>query len=136
MPSTQKIMNSQNCLFDLEFRKKTRSLYPGACAHEFESIMQIVIEVLIGWRDHKGFSGIFGVPIAFASSTEEQARYTLHSHICVWIKHFNNIRDLMFDDNDIVKQAARNEMLNYFIIILETSFGLFFNHEYFERLRL
>ena len=123
IPSTMQVMDSENCMLDLEFRKKTRSTYPGACAHEFESIMQIVIEVLLGWKDGKGSHGIFGVPIAFASSTEEQARYTLHSHICVWIKHFNDIRNLMFDDNEIVKNAACNEMLNYFKSVAKASFG-------------
>ena len=123
IPSTSEIMSLQNCVLDLEFRKKIRSTYPGACAHEFESIMQIVIEVLIGWKNGKGSSGIFGVPVAYADSVEEQARYTLHSHICVWIKHFNEIRHLMFDDNETIKQAARNEMLNYFRSVAKASFG-------------
>ena len=123
IPSTSQIMDLQNCILDLQFRKKTRSTYPGACAHEFESIMQIVIEVLIGWKDGKGVSGIFGVPIAFADSVEEQCRYTLHAHICVWIEHFNEIRQLIFDDNETIKQAARDEMLNYFKTVAQASFG-------------
>ena len=90
-PTTQDIMNNEACLADLTFRKKTRATYPGACAHEFESVMEIVKEILIGWMDGKGVNGIFGVPLAYADAAEEQSRYTLHSHICVWIENFNKV---------------------------------------------
>lgn len=32
-------MDNEKCLEDLVFRKNTRAMYPGACAHEFTSIM-------------------------------------------------------------------------------------------------
>ena len=114
LPSTEDIMNVEDCVADFEFRKQCRAEYPGACAHEFENIMQVVKEVLIGWKSGKGTNGIFGVPIAFADSVEEQARYTLHSHICVWIKDFNTVRQFMFHSNSIIRDAARKEMLKYF----------------------
>ena len=87
--STQDIMNNEARLADLTFRNKTRATYPGACAHEFESIMQVVKEVLIGWKDGEATNGIFGIPLAYADSVKEQARYTLHSHIYIWVEYFN-----------------------------------------------
>ena len=123
LPTNGQILDVEDCLLDLQFRKKTRSTYPGACAHEFESVMQVVKEVLIGWKDGQGSNGIFGVPLAYADSVEEQMRYTLHSHICVWIKHFNQVRNLMFDENMIIKQAARAEMLKYCKLAGQATFG-------------
>ena len=85
--------------------------------------MQIVIEVLIGWKNGKGHNGIFGVPIAYGESIEEQARFSLHSHICVWIKGFNEIRDLMFDKDHVLRNDARKEMLRYYKLIGQASLG-------------
>ena len=41
--------SNEKCIADLNFRKKTRVTYPGACAIEFNSVIHIVIECLIGW---------------------------------------------------------------------------------------
>ena len=64
---------------DFNARKKWRSKYPGACVTEYESMMQVVIGILIGWdsKSRSGNSGIFGIPEAYADCCEEQARYTL-----------------------------------------------------------
>ena len=77
-----------------------RAKYPGVCVLEYESIIQVVINILIGWNDKTkiGANGIFGVPLAYADCCAEQARYTLHSHISVWIKYFNEVRNLLFHD--------------------------------------
>jgi hypothetical protein len=71
------------CLADMTIRKDTRVQHPGACSLEFQSMMQIIIEAVIGWdRDScTGTRGIFGVPIAFAGADEEQGRHTLHRHL-------------------------------------------------------
>ena len=83
LPSIEQIQDQNYCLLDFNTRKKVRSKYPGACALEYQSIIQIVINILIGWDNktklHK--NGIFGIPLAYADCCEEQARYTLHSHI-------------------------------------------------------
>ena len=52
LPSTDGIVDKSNCLLDFNARKKWRAKYPGACVTEYESIMQIVIRILIGW-DHE-----------------------------------------------------------------------------------
>ena len=58
LPTTEDIMNNEVCLADLAFRKKVRGTYPGACAHELKSIIQVVKEVLIGWKDGKANNGM------------------------------------------------------------------------------
>ena len=53
LPSTESIHDRSKCLLDFNARKKWRTDYPGACAIEYESVMQIVIAVLIGWDNEK-----------------------------------------------------------------------------------
>ena len=91
LPNIFDISDQSKCLLDFEARKKWRGKYPGACAMEYENIVQIVIRVIIGWNqsEQKGYKGAFGIPLAYGDSCEEQARYTLHSHISVWISIFS-----------------------------------------------
>ena len=125
IPNVEDIMNQSKCLVDFEARKCWRAKYPGACAIEYENIVQIVIKVLIGWNqsEQKGIGGIFGMPLAYADSCEEQARYTLHSHILVWIENFNNVRDLLFHEDESIKKSASQILQSYFENIAQASFG-------------
>ena len=81
--------------------------------------------MLIGWdkENHKGRHGIFGIPQAYADCCEEQARFTLHSHISIWIENFNDTRNLLFDDNETIRQEAKKELELYFSKIAQSSFG-------------
>ena len=110
---------------DFNARKKWRTNHPGACVTEYESIMQIVVQILIGWNqeNHTGARGIFGIPEAYADCCEEQARYTLHSHITVWVKNFNDVRNLLFHSNREIRERAVNEMQSYFNIIAQATLG-------------
>ena len=87
-------------------------------------MIQIVINILIGWEQSSqvGENGIFGIPLAYADCCEEQARYTLHSHISIWIKNFNGVRDLLFHENAGIRQKAKDELENYFQMIAQASF--------------
>ena len=87
--------------------------------------MQIVIRILIGWdhESNRGESGIFGIPQAYADCCEEQARYTLHSHITVWVKDFNDTRNLLFHEDQIVREKAKGELEKYFEMIAQASLG-------------
>lgn len=48
IPTTQGMMNEEMCFLDLTLCKKIRSEFPGACAIEFQSIIDIVMKVLVG----------------------------------------------------------------------------------------
>ena len=91
LPSINDIEDKAKCLLDFNARKKWRAQYPGACAIEYESVIQVIIAILIGWDQggNQGSNGIFGIPLAYADCCEEQARFTLHSHISIWIENFN-----------------------------------------------
>ena len=129
LPDKNDMENQNYCLLDLNTRKKLRTKYPGACVTEYRSIIQIVINILIGWNEktQSGRSGIFGVPIAYADCCEEQARFTLHSHISIWIQDFNTVRNLLFDNDDIIRQKAKSELESYFKKIAQVSFGDLFD---------
>ena len=77
-------MEQNECIADLLFRSKLRLDNPGACSREYNSIMQIIMECLIGWNfkfKKQTSLGIFGKVFGWCDTTEEQARFTLHSHI-------------------------------------------------------
>jgi len=61
IPSIEDIEDKARCVLDFHARKKWRAKYPGACAIEYESVIQVVISVLIGWNKEtrKGKSGFF-----------------------------------------------------------------------------
>ena len=123
--------SQQFCLLDLNTRKNLRKKYPGACVLEYKSIVQIVINILIGWNDKtkSGTNGIFGVPLVYADCCEEQARYTLHSHISVWIENFNEVRNKLHHHKESVRNIARKELENYFQSIAQASFGDIFDFD-------
>jgi hypothetical protein len=45
----QPSMRQNVCISDMLYRSKIRIDNPGACAREYNSIMQIIMESLIGW---------------------------------------------------------------------------------------
>ena len=46
-------------IFDSVFRSKLRIDNPGACAREYNSIMQIIMEAWIGWDFKEGKQSFF-----------------------------------------------------------------------------
>ena len=131
LPNINEIQDQKYCLLDFNTRKKVRSKYPGACAIEYQNIMQIVINILIGWDSKSKLHnrGIFGIPLAYADCCEEQARYTLHSHISVWVEGFNKVRNLLFHESMDIRNMAREELQKYFDTIAQASLGDLYDHD-------
>ena len=63
--------------------------HPVAAALEFERVLDIVLEEIVGWSKKEGRpfkrGGIFGVPKAWLRVVEEQSRLTLHFHMLIWL---------------------------------------------------
>ena len=74
---------------ELRISKTLMSQYPGISGISFEHVMNVFINVIIGWdtQANKALKkgGLFGIPKAFFGPAEEQARLSLHSHLLVWI---------------------------------------------------
>jgi hypothetical protein len=95
-----------------------RIKYPGICALFFEYALDIVIEEVIGWSMRDGKQqfqkpGLLGVVEAFTVTVEEQGRQTLHSHIQVWIKEFNDWREDLYSNQLKVRQSAKRNIEEY-----------------------
>ena len=89
--------------------------------------MQIVIETLFNWdtkkQEPKG-PGIFGTVVAFAPADEEQGRKTLHRHIQLWVKEFDEkLRKELFSDNKVDREESRARFQDYVDMIMSTTFG-------------
>ena len=114
-----------DCKASFNVRKNARSDYPGACSLVYQHLMQIVTECLIGWdpKTQSGRQGVFGVPIAYSRTDEEQGRKTLHSHWQVWIKNFNKCRDALFHSDKEKRKMARDALISYIDKVVCASYG-------------
>lgn len=76
MPSLD--CEERDCIVDFKIRKRSRMMYPGACSIEYQSIVQILLEVLFGWDSKKqeGSCGILGTLDAYSVAHEEQGKFT------------------------------------------------------------
>jgi hypothetical protein len=110
---------------DLGIRKSLRVRYPGCCAREFDSLLQIITRDLIGWDLQKETrSGIFGKVNAVATGVEEQGRTSLHGHIIIWVHDYYNLQHQLFSDDKVVKIRAMQEMEEYLETVLSGSFHI------------
>jgi len=99
LPQTN--MEQNECIADLLFRSKLRLDNPGAYAQEYNSIMQIIMDCLVGWNfklKKQTSLGIFGKVFCWCDTTEEQARFTLHSHILLFIALFDALITLLWSN--------------------------------------
>jgi hypothetical protein len=91
-------MDPSDCIADLLYGSKLRIDNPGACAREYNSIMQIIMESLIGWNfDLRKQTSlvIFGKVVGWCDTTEEQARFSLHSHVLLFIAEFDALVSML-----------------------------------------
>ena len=112
VPSMDDITDKTKCLLGLKASKKWRSTYPVACVIGYESVIQIKVGILIGWDKKKrcGESDIFGISLAYNDCCEERARYILYSHISVWIKDVDKLRNLLYDTDENIRLSAKSEL--------------------------
>ena len=108
-------------------RTAIRLKFPGLCAFFYETIVNIVVEEIIGWdtksNKAKTEGGLFGVPLAFSLSTEEQSRRTLHMHILIWIQELEELRYTTFHGKQRAKStiAAKQSICKYMDEIASTA---------------
>jgi hypothetical protein len=98
-------MEENEVIADILLRSKMRIDNPGVCAREYNSIMQIIMECLIRWGKKHGQPGIFGQDLGWSDTTEEQAKFPLHSHVLLFISEFDTLVSLLWS-----KKIKRLEM--------------------------
>ena len=129
-------MTEEECILDLDLRQKIRSMYPGLCALEYKSVMEIVLLDLLGWdiknkkprEDENGnvVGGIFSILEAWALSDEEQGRKTLHGHLIAHIRNFHTLCKLLFHAQESVRKAVRKIFKEYASKIMSVSLEMQF----------
>ncbi len=110
---------------DLRVRKELRVKYPGSCAREFDSLLQIVIGDLIGWEGNKQVhDGIFGKVLAISAGIEEQGKTSLHGHLILWIKNYHNLQQQLFSTDAVVRKEATIAIESYLSNVLSSTFNI------------
>ena len=91
-------------------RTELRIKHPGLCAFYYQLVLDIVIEEVIGWDVKKQSArpegGLFGKPLAFTASTEEQGRTTLHTHFQLWIEGMRLLYRMLYCSNRDERRQA------------------------------
>jgi Helitron helicase-like domain at N-terminus len=106
-------------------RKDLRLNYPGLGALNFEMLLEVVLEHVIGWNmhDHEATEspGLFGKCLALAAAMEEQGQKTVHVHFSISIDGFTKLRSDLFFEERLEKRLAEKLIPEYLEHISTTS---------------
>ena len=106
-------------------RREIRINFPGFCAGNYEMLLNILLEEVIGWdkRENRPTEkeGLFGMCEGICLALEEQGRKTLHGHMTLWIKNFRLLRKKMFFARlEAERDEAKREVLTYYDRLVTT----------------
>jgi hypothetical protein len=97
-------------------------MYPGLCAYDFEQVLAITIEHLLGWdvskRCNNDIEGVFADVNTWSYAVEEQGRKTLHAHFLIWIKSWSALLRRLYNEN--TRSAAAAELVTYMDEVMTT----------------
>lgn len=104
-------------------RTELRLKYPGLCALQFEIILKIIIENVLGWDlenqeyNKASIDTLFGSIDGYAISVEEQGRKTLHAHILVWVTEHKTKIENIHSKNKLIREKAEKELIQQFDLV-------------------
>ncbi|CAB9528286.1 expressed unknown protein [Seminavis robusta] len=111
-------MSPEEVAIEMDKCNAIRYKYPGLCAWNFEELMDVVLESIVG--DNALKLGVFGTLLAYGLAVEEQGRNTLHGHILVYTTDWNDtLRDLS-SSHDQVRKAAGKKVLSFVDRVIST----------------
>ena len=106
-------------------RKQLRLTYPGLGSLNFEMLLNICTEEVIGWsmRKHAGTgkAGLFGVCKALTIAFEEQGRKTVHGHMLIFIEGLRKLQKRLFFGKRREKDDADDLLSKYHERVVTTS---------------
>jgi PIF1-like helicase/Ulp1 protease family, C-terminal catalytic domain/Helitron helicase-like domain at N-terminus len=115
-------LKSPSCIDELDEQMQElhsiRYKYPGICALNFEYLLHVVLDKIVG--DNPLRSGLFGTLQAYAVAVEEQGRKTLHAHILVFILGWNELLQRLQSKVPYVQKQAEREIIQFVDSILST----------------
>ena len=88
-----------------------RYRYPGLCAYNFESLMDVVLDKIIG--DNEERRGMFGNLDAYGMAVEEQGRKTLHAHILVYTSDWSEIMEKLHSSQERERKWAERKIQEF-----------------------
>lgn len=95
-----------------------RYKYPGLCALNFEWLLDIILDKIVG--DNNVKCGLFGKLAAYGLAVEEQGRKTLHAHILVYTTDWNKILHDLHSSCRETKRAAEKNVIAFMDKVLST----------------
>ena len=118
-------LSDHDCFLDFKLRSDSRANFSGACSLEYQSVVDIAINVLFGWdeKKQKGRSGIVGELKAWAVAHEEQGRKTLHGHYHFWVKFLGELKRLLFSADLAVRDEARRDFKQYVDRVMSAAYN-------------
>lgn len=106
-------------------RKELRLKFPGLAAKNFEMLLNICIEEVIGWSMRKNRPtekpGLFGNCDALALAFEEQGRLTVHCHGSAWFKKLRALQKRMFFGSKNQKRIVNAVLSEFHERVVSTS---------------
>jgi len=100
-----------------------RQTYPGLCAFDFEQVIAITVEHLLGWsinkQSNKEDEGLFGDLQCWSYAVEEQGRKTLHAHFLLWLLKWSDLLQRLY--NASTRQEAAAQLQDYIDKVLTTA---------------
>ena len=110
-------------------RREIRLDYPGCASMNFEMLLTILTQKVIGWDMTKDCAtaepGLFGFCEAFSMAIEEQGRKTLHAHMTLWIRGFRALQRAIFFGTKVQKKEAGQSIATYHEHLVTTEmFGI------------
>ena len=95
-----------------------RCKYPGLCALNFEWLLDLVLDKIVGDNDLK--EGLFGTLAAYGVAVEEQGRKTLHGHILIYTTEWNDLLKDLHSVINRVRKKAEQKVVEFVDSILST----------------
>ena len=94
-PPDPRIATDDEIKADYDLSVQLRQIYPGMCAFDFQQIIELMIEHILGWDRKNQVSydngGAFSVLEAWNATIEEQSRKSLHAHWILYIKGWSKL---------------------------------------------
>ena len=120
-------LTGEECILKLQELESVRLKFPGLCALNFEWLLDIVIEELVG--DNADSKGIFGKLEAYGVAVEEQGRKTLHAHILVYTEEWNELLHKLHSTRPRTRREAEAKVRDFVDSIMSTQLIPECNHQ-------
>ena len=109
--------SDEDIVSEFTIRQKIRYECPGLCAEEYQRVIHLVIKHIFQWNTEEEKStgvGLFSKLLAWCLATEEQGRKSLHGHFLLFVKHWQEMLNLLQrKKNDYNNRISHNTAIRH-----------------------